>query len=113
MTDIILNSILALVALAVLLSMWRFHSNPRFKCFNLLDLITSHDGKISRPAVMEFGAFMLTGWGFVMLINRNNLSEWYMMGFLGAFVARAAHSAWLSCRTNGGENGNGKAEAKS
>ena len=52
---------------------------------------------------MEFGAFILMTYGFVVLIQRNALAEWYAGIYIGAFVARAAHSAWLSCK-----NGNTK-----
>lgn len=109
MSEIVLNSILAVLAVAVMVSMYRFHSNTRFQHFNLLDLITTAEGKISRPAVMEFGAFVLLTWGFVFQVQAGKLTTEYAGIYVGAFVARAAHSAWLSCKTNG--NGEVKKEA--
>ena len=98
MSEWILNTLLGVVGLAVAVSMWRFHSNPHFQHFNLLDLITTNDGKISRPAVMEMGAFVLMTWGFIVLVQRDKLMEWYAGIYVGAFVLRAAHSAWLNCK---------------
>lgn len=111
MSEIVLNLVLAAVALAVMVSMWRFHKSTRYQSFNLLDLITTHDGKVSRPAVMEFGAWIMMTWAFIVLVQRDKLAEWYAGIYVGAFVIRAAHSAWLSCK-NGGANSKQGTEAK-
>ena len=101
MSEIVLNLILIGIFLAVAVSMYRFHTSKRYDSFNLLDLITTRDGRISRPAVMEIGAFVLMTWGFIVLVQRDNLAEWYAGIYAGAFVLRAAHSAYLSCKSNG------------
>ena len=102
-SDILLNSILGLGLLIILVSAWRVHHDKkRYKNLNVLTLITHADGSFSRPAVQEFGVFILMSWGFVMLVNKGNLPEWYAMSYLAAFVARAAHSAYLNSK-----NGNG------
>ena len=106
-SDILLNSILGLAAMAVVISAWRFHKNPAYQKFNLFSLITHQDGTPSRPAVQEFVVFILMSWGFVLLINKGNLPEWYAMSYLAVFVVRAAHSAYLNSR-NGKENGDKK-----
>lgn len=102
-SDIVLNSILALALMVVIVSAWRFHKDKRFKSFNLFKLITHLDGTPSRPAIQEFVAFGITSWGFILLINKGNLPEWYMMSYLAIFVARAAHSAYLNSKNGNGE----------
>jgi hypothetical protein len=102
--DLVMNALLGLAAIIVGVSMIRFHRDPRYRKFNLLALISNRDGQPSRPAVMEFGAFVLFSWGFVTLMNRpTGVPEWYGIAYLGAFVARAAHSAYLRSKeeTNG------------
>lgn len=96
MIDIVLNVLLACAIIAMLVSVWRFHRSGQYEEFNLLDLITSRCGKISRPAIMELGAFVLMTWGFVMLINASQLTEWYTGIYVGAFVLRAAYSSYLA-----------------
>ena len=95
MSDYVLNGLLALMALAIAISFIRYNADPKYDKFNLIDLITTKDGKLHRPAVMEFGAFVLMTWGFIVLINRNRLAEWYAAIYVGAFVVRSAYSAWL------------------
>lgn len=103
-SDILLNSILGLAAMVVVVSAWRFHRDKeRYGSFNLFSLITHADGTLSRPAVQEFGVFILMSWGFVLLVNKGTLPEWYAMSYLAAFVARAAHSAWLNSKNGNGE----------
>lgn len=92
---------LILVGLAALLavSMVRFHKNKeQYENFNLVDLFTDHEGHVSRPACMEVGAWVVSTWGFIVLINKDKLTEWYMAAYIGAFVLRAAHAAYLSTK---------------
>ncbi len=102
------NLILMGIVVLVAVSMIRFHKNEQYKGFNLIDLITDHAGKVSRPACMEVGSWLLASWGFIVLINQNRLTEWYMGAYIGAFVLRAAHAAYLAATTKkDGANGPG------
>lgn len=98
--ELIANLLLALLAVAVAISLFRFHNNTHYRHFNLVDVITCHKGKVSRPALMEFGAWLIATWGFVVLVNKGQLTDWYMVGYIGAFVARAGHAAYLSTTMN-------------
>ena len=103
-SDILLNSILGLGLLIVIVSTWRFHRDKeKYAKFNLLTLITHQDGTLSRPAVQELGVFIIMSWGFILLINKGTLPEWYAMSYLAAFVARAAHSAYLNSKNGNGD----------
>lgn len=104
-SDVILNSLLGLVLIFIFVSAWKVHNDKeRYANLNVFTLVTHADGSFSRPAIQELGVFILFSWGFVMLINKGSLPEWYAMSYLGAFVARAAHSAYLNSK-NGKENG--------
>lgn len=93
------NLILLGMAMLVVVSMVRFHRNEHYKHFNLVDIITCRKGKVSRPAIMEFGAWVVATWGFIVLINKDKLSEWYLGAYIAAFVLRAGHAAYLSNKT--------------
>lgn len=102
-SDILLNSILGLGLMIVVVSAWRFHKNPGYEKFNLFMLFCHPDGTPSRPALQELGVFIIMSWGFIFLINKGSLPEWYAMSYLAAFVARAAHNAYLNSKNGNGE----------
>ena len=103
-SDILINSILGLGLLVVVVSAWRVHNNKeRYANLNIFTLITHADGSFSRPAVQELGVFIIMSWGFILLINKGTLPEWYAISYLAAFVARAAHSAYLNSKNGNGE----------
>lgn len=93
------NLILIGLALLIAVSMVRFHNNEHYKHFNLIDLVTANDGKVSRPACMEMGAWIVLTWAFVVQVNKGTLTEWFAGIYVGSFVLRAAHSAYLSTKT--------------
>lgn len=92
------NLILLGLVMLIAVSMVRFHKNEHYKNFNLVDVVTCREGKVSRPAIMEFGAWVVATWGFAILINQGKLTEWYAGLYFGAFVVRAAHAAYLSTK---------------
>lgn len=96
MVELVGNSVLALIATVVLLSMWRFHRDEQYKKFNLLDIISARDGRISRPALMEFGAWVVTSWYLVIQANRAEDIKAEFGLYLAAFVIRAGHSAYMN-----------------
>jgi hypothetical protein len=96
--DIIMYSILAfglIVTTSSLIAAHRSNGSSKYKNFNVMDLFCTGDGHVSRPAVMEITAFMLMSWGFVTFVLQKNLTDWYAGIYVGTFVLRAAHSAYL------------------
>lgn len=96
MIELVGNSILALIATTVLISMWRFHRDERYKKFNLVDVITARDGRISRPAMMEFGSWVIASWYIIIQANRSEDIHIELGLYLTTFVARAAHAAYMN-----------------
>lgn len=84
--------------LALLIVLWA-HRSKRYENFDLMALITNKQGQPDRPAIQEIIAFALMVWAFVVFVNDRKLPEWFVTIFVGAFVLRAAYSAWL--RTKG------------
>lgn len=52
------------------------------------DLVTI-DGKLNDRKFQRLGAWIVSTWGFVYLITIDKLSEWYFIGYMGAWVANA------------------------
>ena len=53
-----------------------------------MDLI-SVNGRLNERKVSRFGAWIISTWGFMYLILSSQLSEWYFVGYMGAWVANA------------------------
>lgn len=94
--DALLNIILIAFAVGIVVSLYRLHRDEHYKKFNLVDLITAHDGKVSRPACLETGAWLISSWGFVVFVHKGTIPDWYVTSYLTAFVLRAAHAAHLA-----------------
>lgn len=99
MIELVANSVLGLIAAVVLISMWRFHQDSHYRRFNLIDVVTARDGRISRPAVMEFGSWVIASWYIIIQANRQESIEAEFGLYLGAFVARAAHAAYMNTQS--------------
>lgn len=98
--DIVMFSLLGLVAFAVIVSLYRAHrlnGDSHYRNFNLIDLIATREGKVDRPAFLEMATFMLIAWGFIVLVTKQQWGLLVAYGgmMVGAFSLRAAHSAWL------------------
>lgn len=72
----------------------------------LIDLITENK-KLSERKFSRFGAWVVSTWGFVYLIIDQELSEWYFVGYMGAWVANALIGKSLSITERKEEQNNG------
>ena len=95
-SEVVLNSLLALVLIGVLWSLWRMHcGNGFYKNFNLVHLIVNKGGYPDGAKCIEIGTFLLLSWGFVVYVTAKALPEWYMQTFIVAFVLRGGYGAYL------------------
>jgi ABC-type Mn2+/Zn2+ transport system permease subunit len=86
------NLALSLIALGVLVAlfMWQ-RSHPNF---DLSDLITGDNGKVSATKFAQTGAWVVATWGFVTLIQQGKMTEWYFGAYMAAsFGVRVAKDA--------------------
>ena len=95
--------VLGVGMILILVSLVRVHFSKAYAEFNLLDIITCQKGKVSRPACEEVGAWLLISWTLIVAVYKD---KWeYVIPLAGilvaAFVARAAHSAYLNSKNQG------------
>lgn len=90
--------LLTLFILTGLVTFYKIQSSKEYENFNCIDLITTKDKHIDRPALMEFSVFVVMTWGFVIMVMRDKIQEWYVAMYVGAFVFRALHSAYLKSK---------------
>ena len=86
------NISISVIGLVGLLLLW--HWTRTHPSFDLSDLITGDGGKVSATKFAQSGAWVVSTWGFVTLVQQNKLTEWYfaayMTAFLGVRVAKDA-----------------------
>jgi hypothetical protein len=92
MIDTMSNLALSVIALVGLLLVWYWtRSHPNF---DLSDLITGDNGRVSATKFSQSGAWVVSTWGFVTLIQQGKMTEWYMAAYMAAcFGARLAKEA--------------------
>ena len=67
--------------------LWKLNRDKNNTIY-FVDLI-SVGGRLNERKLCRFGAWLLSTWGFMYLILNNRLSEWYFVGYMGAWVANA------------------------
>lgn len=53
------------------------------------------DGRISESKLARFGAFIISSWAFVFLIITEQMTEWFFMGYMAAWVSNAIFSKYI------------------
>lgn len=82
------NLALAIIAIGTLALLWRWtRSHPEF---DLADLLTERDGKVSSTKLLKTGAWVVGTWGFVTLIQQGKMTEWYFAGYMAISFGPAA-----------------------
>lgn len=85
------------------LGIWLYNlNNDAGNTLDLADLI-SEKGRISDAKLIRFGTWLISSWGFVFLITRESLTEWYFIGYMGSWVANALISKHISRKADNEE----------
>lgn len=63
-------------------------NNDKKSTIYLLDLVTTA-GVLNERKLTRFFTWLVSTWGFIYLIADNKLTEWYFIGYMGAWVANA------------------------
>ena len=94
--QIAMSTVLICGTIAIGVSLLRMHKDKKLP--TLLDLITATDKKgrvrLDARKCFEAGCFLASTWGFVYLIAANRFTEFYFVGYMGAWVG----ARWLRDR---------------
>ena len=85
--DHVMYAILAVIMIFCVVAMYKLNADERSP-INVMDLITEND-KLSESKLIRFFTWVISSWGFIYLISDNKLTEWYFIGYMGAWVANA------------------------
>lgn len=80
---------------------WKIHRNSSYKNFNLGSLFLNESNtKMDDSKTRLNVAFLLTSWVLIHLAILDKLSEWYVAGYLAAWVYDRANSRSLKSITH-------------
>lgn len=86
--QLVLLSMWGVVGLCVaMLVYWSFRQN---NTFSALDLICT-DGRADQGKFAYMGAFLISTWGFWVLIEQGKMTEYFFLGYVTAFVGGGAY----------------------
>lgn len=84
-TDIVMYTLLAMIAIGIAVSFYRYQKNPA-NTFNILDLLMEN-GRISRLALAFDAAVVVTAWIMLKLVVDGKMTEGYFAIYGGFWVA--------------------------
>ena len=88
------NMALTGIALIVLILLWKWtRSHPMF---DLADMVTDENGKVSASKFMATMGWLLMSWGFVTLTQQGKLTEWYMAAYGGLCFGLKMAKDWMN-----------------
>ena len=88
------NWALTVIAVLVLILLWRWTVNhPEF---DLADLLTDPNGKVSSSKFMATGGWVLMSWGFITLVQQGKMTEWYLAAYGGLCFGIKVAKDWMN-----------------
>ena len=85
--DEIMYIILAVLIVTVIYALYKLN-NDKKSTISIIDLVAVN-GRLNERKLSRFGAWVVSTWGFVYLIMNSQLTEYYFIGYMGAWVANA------------------------
>lgn len=92
----VLGFLLFFLMLLILLALIKVHVDPNSK-IDLEDIVLTDD-KLDEKKLARFGAWIVSTWGFIYLIVKSELSEWYFIGYIGVWVTNAIFDRYMNDR---------------
>ncbi len=90
----IFGVVMALLAVLAFILTWKATHDAKSE-FDFTDAFLDERGKTSHARIAYFVALACSTWAFVFLVLNDKLSEWYMVAYMGAWVAGAIGNKWL------------------
>ena len=94
----IMYAILAFVMFVIVLGLYLVHRDKNSN-ISFLDLVTTN-GKLEDRKLIRFCTWLISSWGFVYLIIKNGLTEWYYVIYMGTWVANALVGQYMNRNSN-------------
>lgn len=92
----IMYIILTIILVSCTVYLIRLNNDKRNSIY-LLDLVTTA-GILNERKLTRFFTWLVSTWGFIYLLTDDKLTEWYFIGYMGAWVANALIGKTLTDR---------------
>lgn len=92
----IMYIILTIILVSCTVYLIRLNNDKRNSIY-LLDLVTTA-GILNERKLTRFFTWLVSTWGFIYLLADDKLTEWYFIGYMGAWVANALIGKTLTDR---------------
>jgi hypothetical protein len=79
--------VLTIILVSCTIYLIRLNNDKRSSIY-LLDLVTTA-GILNERKLTRFLTWVVSTWGFIYLLADHKLTEWYFIGYMGAWVANA------------------------
>lgn len=84
--------IIALLVILATIYLYKLSKGSRYKEFDIVDLITTHGGKIDQHKMHLEGSFFISSYGFLYLLWSDHLTEWYFGAYMAAWAGMAGYA---------------------
>lgn len=92
----IMYIILTIILVSCTVYLIRLNNDKRNSIY-FLDLVTTA-GILNERKLTRFFTWLVSTWGFIYLLTDDKLTEWYFIGYMGAWVANALIGKTLTDR---------------
>ena len=82
MNNYIVELSLGFITLVVFWIIYQWQKNNE-NTFDLTDALLGEDGKVSLYKIGQAAALVVSTWAFVVLVQRDKLTEYYFCGYMG------------------------------
>ena len=89
------SAVMIILMIAIMIALIWNLKKSNTSHFKFEDLFLDELQKASTSKVAVLVALIISSWAFVHLTLNDNLSEWYMAGFMGVWVMNKGLSRWL------------------
>jgi hypothetical protein len=72
--------------------------------FDFAQAFLDTNGKTSMARICIFGAFVISSWAMVAMVVSDELTEWFLTGYLGSFVLNGVGSKFMENKNDTGKN---------
>lgn len=92
MSDLSPLVVLAVISVGILAIVARWQKSHME--FDLADLLTGDNGRVSLSKCGQASALVVSTWGFVVLVQQGKLTEWYFLAYMTVWAGyRLAQTA--------------------
>lgn len=78
-------------------ALWRMHVGKNH--IDLADLVCT-DGYLNDKKFRKTGAWLVSTWGFGVLVLSGKMEEWYFVGYMAAWVLDAGYDRYIRAKEN-------------